>query len=174
MKNFSEIRESIKKFGYLGKSYFKETLNSNLSESGSGVGMQPDVSVDDTEQGNFLNLNDERSLNQLNAFVGSISYRSYIDPLTAVRNLQNKLGMIGLKFDCSANESMMFHEGSLTFPLYRFGTTFGFSKKLDGTFVNNLKTMGEDSSCELSLVMNFKKEINGLTTITAKVEKTTE
>jgi hypothetical protein len=60
-------------------------------------------------------------------------------------------------------------EGDLEFPLYRFGIVSGYSKKFDGSFVNNLRTMGEDSNTDYCLCLNFSRQMNGLTEIRAKV-----
>jgi hypothetical protein len=174
MKKFSEIRSVIRDRGMVGERYIEPTEN-DLDES-IGVGMQPQPSVDDTEFGSLLDLSDDRALDQLNAFVGSISYRAYIDPVTAVQNLQNKLQMVGIRFDYNMRENakgppmtVLPTEGDIEFPLYRFGVVSGYSKKFDGSFVNNLKTMGEESKTEYCLCMNFNRQMNGLTEIKAKV-----
>jgi hypothetical protein len=173
MKKFSEIRSKKTHIESLGERYI-QPRNEDIEESAPGI--QPHPSVDDTEFGNFLDLSDDRALDQLNAFVGSISYRAYIDPVTAVQNLQNKLQMVGIRFDYNMRENakgpsmtILPTEGDLEFPLYRFGIVSGYSKKLDGSFVNNLRTMGEDSKTEYCLCLNFNRQMNGLTEIKARV-----
>jgi len=170
MKSFSEIRNKLKDYGYLGETHIPSQdpdKIEELSEENWGVGVQPYQSVDTVEKGNLLNLEDEASFNQLNAFVGSVSHRDYIDPQVAVRNLQNKLQMIGLHFQ--VNESANYYGGTLQFPLYRFGVISGMNP--DGSYVNGLKEIEEGGSYSYILEMNFTKLLNGLTSISAIVKK---
>lgn len=172
MKSFSEIRNKLKDYGYLGETHIPSQdadKAEELQEENWGVGVHPYSSADDVDRGNLLDLQDEGTLNQLNAFVGSIANRNYMDPKTAVCNLRNKLQMIGLNFDM--DESMIYNGGTVDIPLYRFGTVTGWSKKLDGSFVNGLKTMDEEGENSFVIEMSFEKMFNGLTGIRAQVKR---
>jgi hypothetical protein len=116
-----------------------------------------------------LDLEDEGTFNQLNAFVGSVANRNYMDPKTAVCNLRNQLQMVGLNFDM--DESMVYGGGTVDLPLYRFGTVTGWSKKLDGTYVSGLKTVDEEGQYSYMIEMSFEKMFNGLTSIRAQVKR---
>lgn len=172
MKSFSEIRNKLKNYGYLGETHVPSQdadKVEELQEENWGVGVHPYPAADSVEYGNLLDLEDEGSLNQLNAFVGSIAHRDYMDPKVAVCNLRNKLQMIGLNFDM--DESMIYNGGTVDIPLYRFGTVTGWSKKLDGTYVNGLKTMDEEGQYSFVIEMAFEKLFNGLTSIRAQVKR---
>lgn len=172
MKSFSEIRNKLKDYGYLGETHIPSQdpdKTEELAEENWGVGVHPYPAADGVDQGNLLNLEDEGTFNQLNAFVGSIGSRNYMDPRTAIFNLRNKLQMVGLNFDM--DESMIYGEGTIDIPLYRFGMVTGFSKKLDGSFVSGLKTVDEEGQYSYVLEMNFGKLFNGLTEIRAQIKR---
>jgi len=172
MKSFSEIRNKLKDYGYLGETHVPSQdpdKVEELAEENWGVGVHPHASADGTDRGNLLDLEDEGTFNQLNAFVGSVANRNYMDPKTAVCNLRNKLQMVGLNFDM--DESVVYSGGTVDVPLYRFGTVMGWSKKLDGSFVNGLKTVDEESQYSYMIEMSFEKMFNGLTSIRAQVKR---
>lgn len=172
MKSFSEIRNKLKDYGYLGETHVPSQdpdKVEELAEENWGVGVHPQASADDTDRGNLLDLEDEGTFNQLNAFVGSVANRNYMDPKTAVCNLRNQLQMVGLNFDM--DESMVYGGGTVDLPLYRFGTVTGWSKKLDGTYVSGLKTVDEEGQYSYMIEMSFEKMFNGLTSIRAQVKR---
>lgn len=172
MKKFSEIRSKLNHHGYLGETHVKSQDADKLEEiqeENWGVGVHPHPAADDVDQGNLLNLNDERTLNQLNAFVGSVAHRDYMDPLVPMKNLQNKLQIIGLNFDLE--ESSLYQDGTMEYPLHRFGIVTGYSKKLDGTFVKNHKSVDEEDGNSYILQVSSQKLLNGLTSIRAQVKR---
>ena len=172
MKSFSEIRNKLKDYGYLGETHVPSQdpdKVEELAEENWGVGVHPYAAADSVEHGNLLDLEDEGTFNQLNAFVGSVANRNYMDPKTAVCNLRNQLQMVGLNFDM--DESMVYGGGTVDLPLYRFGTVTGWSKKLDGTYVNGLKTVDEEGQYSYMIEMSFEKMFNGLTSIRAQVKR---
>lgn len=176
MKSFSEIVNKLKDHGYLGETHVSTNDSDKIEdvqEENWGVGVHPYPSADGVDTGNLLDLNDEKTLSQLNAFVGSIAHRDYMDPVVAIRNLQNKLQMVGINFDF--NESFLYQDvgngGMIELPIYRFGVVSGWSKNLDGTYVNGLKTVDEQGGHAFVLEMNLEKLLNGLTSIRAQVRK---
>ena len=50
------------------------------------------------EDGNLFEINDDSVIEQLNAYVGSIGIREYLNPEAAVNELRQKLMRIGLHF----------------------------------------------------------------------------
>lgn len=175
MKKFSEIRGKLKDYGYLGETHVPsqdQDKLEDLQEENWGVGVLPYPAADDVDYGNLLDLNDERTLNQLNAFVGSVAHRDYMDPIVPLKNLQNKLQMIGLNFNF--DESVIYRGGMIECPLYRFGNVSGYSKKLDGSFIKNFKSIDGEGNYSFVLEMNMEKLLNGLTSIRAQVKRTTQ
>jgi hypothetical protein len=167
MKSFSEIRNKLKNYGYFGESHIpsgdldkKEDLNEEW-----GVGVHPHSSADTVEQGNLLNLNDPATFDRLNAFVGSISHRDYIDPRVAVKNLRNKLQTIGLDFEFSDSS---IDEGMIESPIHRFGYVTGLN--VDGSWSEN-GPRPVDEYNDYVIEINFEKMFNGLTSVSAMVKK---
>ena len=172
MKIFSEIRNKLKDYGYQAETHVPTQdpdKVEEIAEENWGIGVHPQASADCTDRGNLLDLEDEGTFNQLNAFVGSVANRNYMDPKTAVCNLRNQLQMVGLNFDM--DESMVYGGGTVDLPLYRFGTVTGWSKKLDGTYVSGLKTVDEEGQYSYMIEMSFEKMFNGLTSIRAQVKR---
>ena len=50
------------------------------------------------EDGNLMDLSDDSVIEKLNAFVGSIGEREYLNPEGAVNELRNKLMRVGINF----------------------------------------------------------------------------
>lgn len=168
MKSFSEIRNKLKNYGYLGETHVPSQdadKSEELSEDW-GVGVQPYASADGVEDGNLLDLNNPAVFDKLNAFVGSISHRDYIDPRVAVKNLKNKLQTVGLDFEI--DESVFETGGHLSSSLYRFGYVTG--QELDGSWTPN-GPRPVDENMDYVLRINFEKMMNGLTSVNAMVEK---
>ena len=67
----------------------------------------------------------------MNAFVGSIADMEYLKPQQAVDELKEKLGRIGLSFDCEIEGD----KGSKTVEVRQFGGRFG--KDTDGSDLND-------------------------------------
>ena len=105
-------------------------------------------SVEDSSIG-VHNIQDSEVLSRVNAFVGALADREYINPNAAINNLQQNLHRIGLDFKeqlkVGAEKS-----GSLTTGVTRFGGRFG--KDTDGSDNNDDKVEGKD------LTINLKYE----------------
>ena len=50
------------------------------------------------EDGNLMDLSDDSVIEKLNAFVGSIGIKEYINPEAAVNELRQKLMRVGINF----------------------------------------------------------------------------
>lgn len=168
MKSFSEIRNKLKDYGYLGETHIPSQDADKMEELQEewGVGVHPYPSADSVEKGNLLDLTDEATFDRLNAFVGSISHRDYIDPRVAVSNLKNKLQTIGLDFEL--RESSISSGQIVSFPLYRFGYLTGMNP--DGSWIKNAPKPVDETNTYI-LEMSFEKMLNGLTSINAMVKK---
>ena len=98
-----------------------ETINSIVTEhavlAGDGHSQNP------TGDGTDLSLNDIKNaeiLKQLNAHVGMIGVREYVNPKGALLQLQGKLATIGLEFDIPA---MSEDKGTEKMPLKQYHNT---------------------------------------------------
>ena len=74
------------------------------------------------EDGNLMDLTDDSVIEKLNAFVGSIGMKEYLNPEAAVNELRQKLMRIGLHFE-DVNFGDM--QGSVSMPLIMNGGKFG-------------------------------------------------
>ena len=111
------------------KQHVKEAHSGYMGD-GQGVGVAVQNSVED---GNIsaANIHDPEVLKQVNAFVGSIAEREYLSPQKAVNELKEKLGRVGLSFDCQIEGD----KGSKTVDVKQFGGRFG--KDTDGSDIND-------------------------------------
>tara|TARA_B110001454_G_scaffold186494_1_gene183335 strand:+ start:466 stop:900 length:435 start_codon:yes stop_codon:yes gene_type:complete len=78
-------------------------------------------SAEDDNLGLF-NIQDERSVQRLNAFVGAIAQQEYMQPDAAMKQLNNKLNIVGLNFVEPKIES---DKGNATVELTQFGGRYG-------------------------------------------------
>ena len=106
---------------------FKETLKEDLNTMGVGV-----TTSNSPEDGNIgaHNIQDPAVLQKVNAFVGSIGDREYINPQGAVEQLKVKLNTLGLDFDAKLDGS-----GTQTAEMTQYGGRMG--KDTDGTDLND-------------------------------------
>ena len=113
-----------------------KTFKQHIKEGGykgdaQGVGTQGmENSIEDSNIGAH-NIQDPVVLKRVNAFVGSIADMEYLKPQQAVDELKEKLGRIGLSFDCEIEGD----KGSKTVEVRQFGGRFG--KDTDGSDLND-------------------------------------
>ena len=62
------------------------------------MSIKGDENVHIDEDGNLFDINDDAVVEKLNAYVGSIGMREYLNPEAAVNELRQKLMRIGLHF----------------------------------------------------------------------------
>jgi len=110
-------------------------------------------SVEDSRIGAH-NIESPEVLKKVNAFVGAIADREYINPDLAISELREKLGRIGLSFD----ENIVFEgdKGSVVVNLKQFGGRFG--KDLDTKPEDVIKDDGISHRKEGGLKLEFKFE----------------
>jgi len=143
---------------------FKQHINEGEGYKGDaqGVGTQGmENSIEDSALGAH-NIQDPDVLKRVNAFVGSIGDREYLKPQQAVDELKEKLGRIGLNFDCQLEGD----KGSKTIEVKQFGGRFG--KDTDGSDIND---DGISHKKEGGLKMKIDHELlqNGTSKVYAKL-----
>ena len=133
-----------------------------LKEDGKMVGTPEVNSVEDGSMGAH-NIHDQKVLDRVNAFVGSIAAQEYLNPKAAVEQLANKLKTIGLEVTMPAMEGAT---GSVTGEVSQFGGRFG--KDVDGSDLND---DGISHRKEGGLKLNVKYETldNGSSKVFAKL-----
>ena len=143
---------------------FKQHIKEGEGYKGDaqGVGTQGmENSIEDSALGAH-NIQDPDVLKRVNAFVGSIGDREYLNPQKAVDELKEKLGRIGLNFDCQLEGD----KGSKTIEVKQFGGRFG--KDTDGSDIND---DGISHKKEGGLKMKIDHELlqNGTSKVYAKL-----
>jgi hypothetical protein len=116
------------------------------------------------------NLGDlsEKNLDKINAFVGALCAKPYMDPDAALAQLQQKLSTIGLVFNYKMGQGSF--QGKMSFPISYLGGSYG-------TDVYTYSPDFDDGISRrygygLALSVNSMKLDNGLTQLYAKVMKT--
>ena len=70
----------------------------------------------------LINVQDEKVVQRLNGYVGSIADREYLQPEAAIKQLNNKLGIVGLNF---AEPKVDSDKGKATVEVTQFGGRYG-------------------------------------------------
>ena len=110
-----------------------KTFKQHIKEGGSyGVGTPHQTSVEDGSMGAH-NIHEPAILQRVNAFVGSIADKEYIQPEAALSQLEARLGSIGvqLKDSITIDDKKGNFESALVFNGGRFG------KDTDGSDIND-------------------------------------
>lgn len=126
--------------------------------------MEDGHSQNPTGDGTDLSLNDIRNpdvLQQLNAHVGMIGKREYINPKGALLQLQGKLATIGLTFDIPA---MTETKGTAEAPLTQFG---GITGKSVTTPIDQLDD--ENPAEGMKIQFEYETYPTGCTKVYAKI-----
>ena len=139
-----------------------KTFKQHMLKEDHGVGTPEVNSVEDGSMGAH-NIHDQKVLDRVNAFVGSIAAQEYLNPKAAVEQLTNKLKTIGLEVTMPAMEGA---NGSVTGEVSQFGGRFG--KDVDGSDLND---DGISHRKEGGLKLNVKYETlqNGSSKVFAKL-----
>ena len=74
------------------------------------------------EDSNLMDLTDDSVIEKLNAFVGSIGIKEYLNPEGAVNELRNKLMRVGINF---GDVQFTGEEGEVSVPLVKHGGVYG-------------------------------------------------
>tara|TARA_B100000902_G_scaffold374935_1_gene404381 strand:+ start:1005 stop:1424 length:420 start_codon:yes stop_codon:yes gene_type:complete len=137
-----------------------KTFKQHINEEGEGIGTHDQNSVEDGSMGAH-NVHDPDVLKRVNAFVGSVAMKEYLNPQQAVDELRNKLMRIGLNFEANIEGD----KGTTTVDVSRFKT---FGKSDDGQDIDN---DGISDVKEGGLKLEIKHELlqNGTSKVYAKL-----
>ena len=144
---------------------FKQHIKEDHTQSKYGKGNVGTPEVNSVEDGNIgvHNIDDPKILERVNAFVGSIGSQEYINPVTAVEQLANKLKTIGLEVKLPAMEGAT---GTIRGEISQFGGRFG--KDVDGSDIND-DGISHRKEGGLKLEVKFEKLENGSSKVYAKL-----
>ena len=140
---------------------FKQHVNEH-SYSGGQVGAATSNSVEDGASGAH-NIQDAAVLQKVNAFVGSIAEREYLQPQFAVDELREKLQRIGLTCSACVLEGP---SGKETVELKQFGGRFG--KDTDGSDIND-DGISHRKEGGLKMEVSYETLKNGTSKVYAKL-----
>jgi hypothetical protein len=110
---------------------FKQHIKESMSPLGVNTSGMDGQHVGDGAVG-LANIHDEDVLKKVNAFVGAIAEKEYLNPQAAVEQLRNSLNKIGLTVSEVACEG---DRGTVNADVIQFGGRFG--KDLDGSDLND-------------------------------------
>ena len=140
---------------------FKQHVNEH-SYNGGQVGSATSNSVEDGAAGAH-NIQDAAVLQKVNAFVGSIAEREYLQPQFAIDELKEKLTRIGLTCGACDIEG---DKGNVTVELKQFGGRFG--KDTDGSDVND-DGISHRKEGGLKMEVSYETLKNGTSKVYAKL-----
>lgn len=157
MRSFKELRKTI-----------NETHRTADTAGISGrVGPQDGDNALDGTDINLSSLSDA-AITRINTYLGALSAKPYIDPISALKQAQGRLQMIGLDFhldrDCAVRLSAQTEE---MLPLVRFGGGYGADGKTYG--VNHDDGITPMLGHGLALRVETNKLPNGLTQVYAMI-----
>jgi hypothetical protein len=145
---------------------FKQHIKEGHYEGDAqGVGTSTQSSVEDSRIGAF-NIENPEVLKQVNAFVGSIADREYINPGHAISELKEKLSRLGLSF---GNVKLEGDKGSVTVDLRQFGGRYGKDLDTKPEDVINDDGISHRKEGGLKLEFNFEKLNNNTSKVYAKL-----
>lgn len=111
MKKFTELKQRLAESEYSEGGGFNAAYDGTTSRSVA------------SDYGAHRVENDTQKT-RINAFLQTFSQKDYLDPRSAFALLRAKLNLIGLDFQFNPNVPMI-PNSEMTFPLTRFGGTFG-------------------------------------------------
>ena len=129
-------------------------------------------SAEDDNLGLF-NVQDERVMQRLNAYVGALSQQEYMQPDAAMKQLNNKLNIVGLNFLEPKIES---DKGNATVELTQFGGRYG--KTTDnstgamsqGKEIENGDGISHKKDGGLKIEFNWEKQNNNQFMVSASLK----
>ena len=150
-ENMRSFKQHIKENNYAGDAQGVGTMDQNSSEE-SRIGAH--------------NIESPEVLKQVNAFVGSIADREYINPNHAINELKEKLSRIGLSF---GNVVLEGDKGSVSVDLKQFGGRYGKDVDTKPEDVINDDGISHRKTGGLKLEFNFEKLSNNTSNVYAKL-----
>ena len=128
----------------------------------AGVGVETSNSVEDSNIG-VHNIENKNVLERVNAFVGAIADREYINPEQALSELAEKLSRLGLTMD---KVNMEGDKGTVQVEVKQFGGRFG--KDTDGSDIND-DGVSHRKEGGLKLEVKYEKMSNNTSKVFAKL-----
>ena len=119
-------------------------------------------SAEDDNLGLF-NIHDEKVMQRLNGFVGGIAQQEYMQPDAAMKQLQNKLNIVGLSFKEPKIDS---DKGNATVEVMQFGGRYGKTPENSngpmsaGTEIEDGDGISHKKEGGLKLEFNWEKQAN--------------
>jgi hypothetical protein len=148
------------------KSFKQHIKEASYEGDAQGVGTTDNNnSVEDSRLGAH-NIENANVLKQVNAFVGSIADREYINPDHAISELREKLSRLGLSFD---NVILEGDKGTVTVDLKQFGGRYGKDTDSKSDEVINDDGISHRKEGGLKLEFNFEKLNNNSSKVYAKL-----
>ena len=129
-------------------------------------------SAEDDNLGLF-NVQDERVMQRLNAYVGALSQQEYMQPDAAMKQLNNKLNIVGLNFLEPKIES---DKGNATVELTQFGGRYGKTTDnstgamSDGKEIENGDGISHKKDGGLKIEFNWEKQNNNQFMVSANLK----
>ena len=129
-------------------------------------------SAEDDNLGLF-NVQDERVMQRLNAYVGALSQQEYMQPDAAMKQLNNKLNIVGLNFVEPKIES---DKGNATVELTQFGGRYGKTTDnstgamSDGKEIENGDGISHRKDSGLKIEFNWEKQNNNQFMVSASLK----
>ena len=124
----------------------------DLNEDGQYTDRFTHQSAED--EGQLFNVEDPDSMQKLNAYVGALADKEYLQPGAAVEQLAMRLGTVGLNFTLPKIEG---DKGNTVVEVSQFGGRFG--KDTDGSDIND-DGVSHKKEGGLKLEFNWEKQAN--------------
>jgi len=140
-----------------------KTFKQHIKEGQTiGVGTTATNDVEDSAVG-LHNIHDADTLKKVNAFVGAVADREYLNPQAAVDQLREKLKNIGLTVSDVDIEGA---NGTVNAEVVQFGGRFG--KDIDGSDIND-DGISHKKEGGLKLEVKYETLKNGSSKVYAKL-----
>ena len=123
------------------------------------------VALNSAEDDNLhlANIQDEKVMQRLNGFVGGIAQQEYMQPDAAMKQLQNKLNIVGLSFKEPKIDS---DKGNATVEVMQFGGRYGKTPENSngpmsaGTEIEDGDGISHKKEGGLKIEFNWEKQAN--------------
>ena len=119
------------------------------------------------------NVFDEKVVQRLNGYVGSIADREYLQPEAAIKQLNNKLEIVGLRF---AEPKVDSDKGNATVELTQFGGRYGKTPEnsngpmSQGKEIENGDGVSHKKDGGLKIEFNWEKQNNNQFMVSASLK----